>query len=152
MIRVRAPRFDLDECNNERERDFIELLHARAEAGNWFAEAWPRVDRFMLSVSPTDSQRGCVLRTLRVDFDGIAVSFGPDETHQFATDLDPARPDVIVLGGRPLAELAAAAAIWLEREMDRPIVRQEWDRPGFRRRAWVLADTGKRLSSATRPT
>ena len=97
MIGVNAPRFDLDECNNERERDFIESLHARAEAGGWFADSWPREDRFMLSVCPSDPQYGCVLRTLRVDFDGVAVSFGPDETHQFATDLDPARADVVVL-------------------------------------------------------
>jgi hypothetical protein len=145
VIGVNAPRFDLDECNNERERDFIELLHARAEAGGWFADSWPREDRFMLSVCPSDPQYRCVLRTLRVDFDGVAVSFGPDETHQFATDLDPARADVVVLSGRPSAELASAAATWLEKEMRRPIVRHEWNRPTFHRREWLLADTGEGL-------
>ena len=35
--------------------------------------------------------------------------------------------------GRPVAELASAAADWLEREMGRPIVRHEWDGPGFSR-------------------
>jgi hypothetical protein len=143
LIEVHAPRFELDKCNNELEREFIELLHAHAEAGGWFAEAWPREDRFMLSVSPSDQH---VLRTLRVDFDGAAVSFGPDETHQFATDLDPARADVVVLSGRPLADLASAAATWLEREMHRPIVRHDWDRLTFHRREWFLGDTGERLS------
>jgi hypothetical protein len=84
----------------------------------------------VLSVCPGDRDPAYnrVLRTLRVDFDGMAVWFGPDETHQFATDLDPARPGVSVLPGRPVTELAAAAADWLEREMWRPIVRHEWDR------------------------
>ena len=145
MIGVNAPRFDLDECNNERERDFIELLHARAEAGGRFADSRPREDRFMLSVCPSDPQHGCVLRTLRVDFDGVAVSFGLDETHQFATDLEPARADVVVLSGRPSAEPASAAATWLEEEMRRPIVRHEWNRPTFRGREWLLADTGEGL-------
>jgi hypothetical protein len=145
VVRVNALRFYLDECNTERERDFIELLHARAEAGGWFADSWPREDRIILSVCPCDPEYRCVLRTLRVDFDGVAVSFGPDETHQFATDLDPARPDVLVLSGRPMAELASAAATWLEREMRRPILRHEWNRPSFQRREWYLADTGQCL-------
>jgi hypothetical protein len=145
VTRVNAPRFDLGECNNEREREFLELLHAHAEAGDWIADSWPRDDRIVLSVCPIDTERRCVLRTLRVDFDGVAVSYGPDETHQFVTDLDPARPDVTVMSGRPVADLALAAATWLQREMWRPILRHEWDRPDFRRIAWVLADTGEEL-------
>lgn len=148
MVTVSAPRFDLDECNSEAERAFVEALHARAEAGGWFADSW-RVwgDRLTLSVCPCDNEPeyNCVLRTLRVDFDGTVVRFGPDETHQFVTDLDPARPGVSVLSGLPVAELAAAAADWLEREMSRPIVRQEWDRldeRGVAPRLWVLADSG----------
>ncbi|OJW23535.1 MAG: hypothetical protein BGO49_02795 [Planctomycetales bacterium 71-10] len=145
MIKVDAPRFDLDECKNASEREFIELLHARAEAGGWFADSWPREDRFILSVCPSDPRYNCVLRTLRVDFDRVTASFGPDETHQFATDLDPARADVVALSGRSPAELASAAATWLEKETRRPIVRHEWDRPTFRRREWFLEDTGEGL-------
>jgi hypothetical protein len=73
MIEVNAPRFYLDECNNERERDFIESLHAHAEAGGWFADSWTWEDRFVLSVCLSDPQYSCVLRTLRVDFDGVAA-------------------------------------------------------------------------------
>jgi hypothetical protein len=146
VTRVSAPRSALGECNNEREREFVELLHAYAEAGGWFADSWPRDDRIVLSVCPSDPEQRCVLRTLRVDFDGVAVSYGPDETHQFVTDLDPTRPDVTVMSGRPVAELALAAATWLQREMWRPILRHEWDRPDFRRMAWVLADTGEELA------
>mgnify|MGYP001041623023 FL=1 len=145
MIKVDAPRFDLVECRDEREREFVEALHARAKAAGWFADAWPREDRFILTVCPIDSQYNCVLRTLRVDFDGTAVSFGPDETHQLVTDLDPSRPDVVVLSGRPPAELAFAAATWLEQEMRRPIMRREWNRLTFQRTEWFLADTGEEL-------
>ena len=145
MIKVDAPRFDVVECRDERERDFVEAIHSRAEAGSWFADVWPRDNRFVLTVCPGDSEYNCVLRTLRIDFDGIAVSFGPDETHQLVTDLDPARPGVSVMSGRPPAELALSAAIWLEQEMRRPIVRREWNRPTFQRREWLLADTGEGL-------
>jgi hypothetical protein len=78
------------------------------------------------------------------------VRFGPDETHQFSTDLDPARPGVSAMSGLPVADLAAAAADWLEREMRRPIVRHEWDRldqRGVAPRLWVLADTGEGIGA-----
>jgi hypothetical protein len=149
MVPVTAPRFDLAECNSDAERAFLVALHARAEAGGWFADSWRVWDnRLTLSVSPCDDEPeyNCVLRTLRVDFDGAVVRLGPDETHQFVTDLDPARPGVSMMSGLPIAELAAAAADWLEREMQRPIVRHEWDRldkRGVAPRLWVLADTGE---------
>ena len=112
MVRVAAPQFDLEECNNEAERAFIEALHARAEVGNWNADAWVWDDRVVVAVSMCDQTPGynLLLRTLRVDFDGAGVWFGTDETQQFATELDPARPGVSVLSGRPVVELAAAAA------------------------------------------
>lgn len=148
MVPVSAPRFDLDECNSESEREFIEALHRRSETGGWLPDTWVWDDRVVVAYCPCDGEPeyNCILRTLRVDFDGAAVRFGPDETHQFATDLDPARPGVTVLSGRPVAELADAAADWLEREMRRPIMRHEWDRldsRGVAPRLWVLADTGE---------
>src|SRR5262245_16270314 len=148
MVPVVAPRFDLTACNNEPERTFIEAMHHRSEAGGWYPDVWVRDDRVVLAVSPGDQTPGynLILRTLRVDFDGRAVRLGPDETHQFATDLDPARAGVHVLSERPVAELADAAADWVEREMRRPIVRHEWDRldqRGVAPRLWVLADTGE---------
>ncbi len=107
MVQVAAPRFDLDECNSEAEGVLIEALHARADAGGWCADVW-RVwdDRLTLSVCPSDDdpEYNCVLRTLRVDFDGTTVRFGPDETGQFATDLDPTRSEVSVLSGGPITE------------------------------------------------
>lgn len=150
MVPVIAPRFDLDECNNELERQFAESIHTRAEIGGWYADTWPCDDRFMLSidVSDKDPLYNCVLRTLRVDFDGATVMFGTDETGQFATDLDPARCGVSVLSGLTIPELATAVADWLEREMRRPIVRHEWDTldsRGVAPRLWVLADTNESL-------
>ena len=149
MVPVAAPRFDLTECLSDAERAFVEALHARAESGGWYADSW-RVwdDRLTLSVCSRGGppECSCVLRTLRVDFDGAVVRFGSDETHQFVTDLDPARPGTSMLSGRPVAELAGSAADWLEWEMRRPIVRHEWDRldeRGVAPRLWVLVDTGE---------
>jgi hypothetical protein len=118
MIPVRAPRFDATECNTELEREFIEALHARAVRGGWYADSWPRADRFLLSVTILDQLAKCVVRTLRVDFDGVAVTFGDDETHQFVTNLDPSQGAAVV-SGLPITELADIAANWLEREMHR---------------------------------
>lgn len=157
MVPVVAPRFDLDECESEAERTFVEALHARAEAGDWFADVWRvRADCITLSVCPSDDDPAynCVLRALRVDFNGSTVWFGPDETYQFATDLDPTRRGVSALSRRPVGELAAAAADWLEREMRRPIARHEWDQldsRGVAPRLWVLADTGEGLVVRGRP-
>jgi hypothetical protein len=145
VVKVVAPRFDLEECNNDREREFISLLHSRAEAGGWYADAWSRDDRIIITVDIIDPSYNCVLRMLRVDYNGSALAFGPDETYQLATDLNPVRPGVVVLRDRPVAELAAVAAHWLEREMNRPIERQEWEGPEFNRTLWLLADTGEGL-------
>lgn len=145
MVPLVAPRFGLVECNNDGEREFVELLHARAEAGGWHADSWLRDDRVIISMDICDTDRGCVLRVLRVDYDGSTLAAGSDPTYQLATDLDPARPDVIVLRGRPVGELADAAADWLEREMSRPVVRREWVRAGFTHTQWVLADSGEAI-------
>jgi hypothetical protein len=157
VVPVIAPRFDLDECDNEAERTFIEAMHARAEAGGWFADVWRvRPDCITLSVCPADDdpKYNCVLRALRVDFDGSTVWFGPDETYQFVTELDPGRRGVYVQSGLPVGALANAAADWFEREMRRPIARHEWDRldsRGVAPRLWVLADTGEGLVEQGRP-
>ena len=152
MVRLIAPRFELDECNTESERVFIEALHLRSEAGGWYSDAWVWDVRVVLAVCPSDHTPGynLLLRTLRVDFDRREVRFGPDETHQFATELDPSRTGVFALSGLPIAEMADAAADWLEFEMRRPIVRHEWDRldkRGVAPRLWMLADTGEGVAA-----
>ena len=152
MVRVTAPQFDLEECNNETERAFIEALHAQAVVGNWNADAWVWDDRVVVAVSVCDQtpEYNLLLRTLRVDFDGKTVWFGPDETQQFATDLDPTRTGVSMLSGLLVCEMAVAAAEWLEWEMRRPLARQEWDhldRRGVAPRLWVLADTGEGIAA-----
>jgi hypothetical protein len=146
-MKVRAPRFDLDECRNEAEKEFIEALHARAEAGGWFADAWPHPsdNRIIVTVDVCDPDHNSILRMLRVDYDGATLTVGPDETYQLASHLDPSRADVMVMSGQAPAVLASAAADWLEHEVQRPIERREWDRPTFRHRQWLLADTGKKL-------
>ena len=80
----------------------------------------------------------------------------PDETHQFATELDPAQPGVSMLSAQPIEELVAAAADWLEREMRRPIV--ETSGTGWTGAVWLpdfgVPTPGKTLSlvASDRPT
>lgn len=148
MVPVAAQRFDLAECNTHAEAAFVSALHARAEAGGWYADSWLWDDRVIVTVDVSDPMENCVLRMLRVDFRDGAVAFGPDETCQLATDLDPAQPGMSVRSGQPASVLANAAADWLEWEMRRPIVRHEWNRldcRGVAPRLWVLADTGEGL-------
>jgi hypothetical protein len=111
MVKVDAPRFDITECRNDLDREFIEALHARSESDGWHADVWPRDDRFLLTIDIVADN--CVIRMLRVDFFGDTVAFGDDETYQLVTDLAPARPGVVVLTGRPISDLATAAADWL---------------------------------------
>src|SRR5690349_5336447 len=103
MVSVRAPRFDLDECNTEAEAAFVAALHTRAEVSGWHADSWLWDDRIIITVDVSDRERNCVLRLLRVDFRNGVVAFGPDETYQLVTDLDPTRPGVSVVQGRPVA-------------------------------------------------
>jgi len=151
-----APRFDIDECRNQAEHEFINALHARAEAGLWFADSWLEPDKIIVTVNIMDAEANCVLRMLRVDFDGTALTYGRDETCQLTTFLDPTRPDVVVIADKPPAGLAEIAADWLEHEMRRPVVRHEWHRPEFSHRIWLFADTGEHLmwsdsANANRP-
>jgi hypothetical protein len=88
-----------------------------------------------------DVARNCILRMLRIDFDGSRVVVGPDETYQLVTNLNLDHPGVMAIGGRSIRELADIAADWLETEMRRPILRQEWIRDEFTRTRWILADT-----------
>jgi hypothetical protein len=131
------PRFGVDVCETDERREFLESLHAIAEAHGWYGDGWERDDRFIVTVCPCDPEHNCVLRTLRVDFFRGSVAVGADETHQLVTDLDPRRPEVQVVRDQPVAALAKVAADWLEREMSRQIIRQEWIRPEFTHRRWL---------------
>jgi hypothetical protein len=144
-MKVHAPRFDLHECNSEAEREFIETLHSRAAAHGWHADGWPRDDRVVVTIDVSDREFKFSLRTLRVDFDGLVMLAGRDETGQLASDLDVGRDDVVSMRDRAPHALADAAADWLEREMARPIERCEWDRARFHHRLWRYADTGEEL-------
>ncbi len=145
-VRVVAERFHIETCNSETEREFIEALHARSQLDGWYPDCWPRPNRFVLSVTISDPDEACVLRSLRVDFDGRTVYFGPDPTHQFETNFDSQTGGVDTAEGRPIPELANIAADWLKKEMERPIARHEWDKPdarGCKPKRWVLRDIGE---------
>jgi hypothetical protein len=151
MVTVIAPRFHLDKCNSEDEREFIEAMHLRSESDGWYPDAWVWDDRVVVALCPGDDTPGyqLLLRTLRVDFKGLEITFGEDETHQFATELDPSKSGVVALTGLSIIEMANVAADWLLKEYRRPMVRQEWDRHdrrGVAPRRWVLADTGEAVA------
>jgi hypothetical protein len=145
-MKVVAPRLEIQECRPGAEFEFVSELNSRAEKGAWSADYWPRDDRLLFTVCPSDREHNCVLRTLRIDFDGARVVFGPDETHQLVTDLDPGRPGVRLVSGISPTAMADAAADWIERELARPIVRREWKGMTFTHREWILDDTGERLA------
>ena len=149
-VPVHAPRFDVQECRDDVAREFVERLHQRAERGDWYADSWSHLrDRVVIAVTLTDRERRLALRTLRADYVGPHLLLGEDETQQFATDLDPARPGVtLVTEGRP-QDLADAAADWLEREMARPVVRHEWMAPGREGVVWAQADNDRELVWST---
>ena len=140
---VIAPRFDLEQCRSSFEAAFINALHIRAEAELWYADAWPRDDRLIISADVTDAEANCVLRTLRVDIFENSVIVGPDATYQLASDLDSSLPGVHRWSDEPPAVLANRAADWLKGELSRRIERHEWFLPTFRHRKWVLADSGE---------
>ncbi len=119
MVPANAPRLNLFVCRNEVDREFLEALNARAERGGWTADSWPREDRALISFDVESED--CIIQTLRIDFDGTTVIFGPNETCQLVTDLDPNRHDVCVATGSSPAILASVAADWLEREMNNPL-------------------------------
>lgn len=145
LMQVQAPRFDLDECNTEAEREFIEALHLRAEVRGWYADGRRREDRVIVTIDVLDREFNCSLRTLRVDFNGSVMLAGPDETGQLASDLDADRSEVVSIRDCAPQVLADAAADWLEREMFRPIERCEWNRVEYYHRLWRYADTGEEL-------
>jgi hypothetical protein len=139
MTKVVAPRFDLDECANEQEKEFIDVLHSRAEVGGWCASSSRSDcdDRLIIYFDTDYMERHRGSRTLRIDFDGSVLTVGRDETGQLVTDLNTLWPEVIVMADQAPGMLANAAADWLELAMKRPVMRDEWNRTPFSRRKWI---------------
>lgn len=145
MFRIDPPVFGLDECRSENERQFIIELE---KLSNWYLDFMPHEMRTVLYASPVDRDYNLVLRTLRVDYDGSTLWLGPDETHQFSTDLAVGQRGVSTHSDQSPIELAAIAAKWLNHELRRPIERQEWDKlddRGVAPRLWLMADSGERI-------
>lgn len=141
--------FKIDDSYSDAEREFLQTMLARAQA--WVTiglspdDVWLLdVERpLILCVDVCDPESKGGLRTLRVDFDGVSVIAGEDETGQMSTDLDITHPDVLFrhdVEGTPNF-FATIAADWIEQELRRPIERHEWSGTYFRHCRWVLADT-----------
>jgi len=145
MLQVHAPRLDATECRDQRELEFLNRLQLRAESANWRGTAWGHETLLVIGVDVSDNECNCVVRSLRVDFNGERVLCGDDETSQYVTDLSPDGPGVATYERQSPATLADLAADWLERELARKIVRQEWNKWRFKRRVWLFADTGQKI-------
>lgn len=140
MVKVNAPRFEVTECNTVVEREFIELLHARSGVDGWCpCLLWTNDDRVVMGVDIADGERNLILRSLRIEFTGDAVTFGEDETYQFVTDLRPNTPGTHVLSNCSVPEMANTVADWLLRETRRAILYQEWSRV-YQGSEYVFAD------------
>jgi hypothetical protein len=137
--------FGLQGGRDPSESKFVSVLHSRAVTGGWYADAdaRPADDRLTLTVEVIDSDAKAVLRVLRVDYTGEQVVVGEDETYQLATELDPTRASVHSKTSGSVAELAEFAADWLEKELERPIDRVEWQGWTFWHRRWIFVDTGE---------
>ena len=86
------------------------------------------------------------MRAFRVDVHAGITLVGEDSTLTYEYPLKRNDDGVVCLSGSP-SHVAAAAADWLERELDRVIERREWDVRDFCYRRWYLRDTQTALLS-----
>ena len=149
--------FDPEDGRSAEERSFLGALDQRAK--RWRAVGLEPDDAMVFHMSSAylivgldvvDRERGCAVRTLRVDVYSERVVCGDDLTHQFVGDLVPERAAMVTAmpAGASPDYLAAVAADWIEGEIRRPIVRLEWIRSSFWHRRWVMEDTAKVLCVA----
>jgi hypothetical protein len=97
-------------------------------------------------VDVIDPEHGCVLRTIRVDYERMSVAGGDDPTMQLNRPLEESSGDRLQRRslGTP-AECAEVAAAWIVEQCGRPIDRSEWDGDGHGWLLWSLADTERPL-------
>ncbi|QDT18164.1 hypothetical protein [Alienimonas californiensis] len=115
-VPVVALRLGQCECRNDLECRFLERLDDRANCGGSYADSWSHTtDHALIAISLV--RDNCVYRDLRADFLGDRLLVGYDETHQFGTPLDAARPGVTEVVLPTPEAMAEAAADWFEREL-----------------------------------
>jgi hypothetical protein len=123
----------------------LERLHESHGAHAAF-DAWTMYPPLVVTVTISDPEHNCILRTLRIDFDGSSLVGGNDPSHQIDPQLDPDDPDHFEMRTQLAAERFADVAFsWFSDQADRPIDRQEWREGSRTWRRWVLADTGRPL-------
>ena len=140
-----------ENCPNEATWTFISALCEHSS--EWIALGISPQNGFFqaddglitLGISISDEERRCIVRDLRIDFDGSRVVMGEDETHQYVTDLVPGERGAVEhrLHDAAPHDYAQLAAAWLATETRRIIERHEWHRLTYRHTKWMMADTGK---------
>jgi hypothetical protein len=116
---------DPAKAKNDGERAFIAALANRAQA--WHVIGLLPIDvmtvqidnTLVIGVDVSNDERTCILRTLRIDFDGKRVLCGEDETGQFCSALDPLKAQFVneLDAETSMDVLATTAAEWMEREV-----------------------------------
>lgn len=125
----------------------------RSEAERWLdadptnSQVYKWEDFLVLGLDVSDRTRNRVLRTLRADYGPSGLTYGEDETYQFATDLTPKQHEYghIDHGNQTPADLGQIAAAWLRTQMVRPIELAVWQRPFYWCTQYQLMDTGRWL-------
>lgn len=133
---------------NDEEREFMTVLNSRFAEWEKFGigdgDFFMFYDRDILSLGIEIY----TFRDLRIDFTGIAVLMGKDETSQYVTRLYEYDPAVIVYErfDHTISQLAEIAADWITYELSRKIELREWITESYHHRQWILADTNEILT------
>ena len=143
---------EFDEYRSDVEWEFVEFLRSRAPV--WRSLGLSHNDiiafrefsgKLVVVFEVSDRWRNSLLRTLRIDFDGVRVNLGEDECGQLVTRRNETRPDFA--GSDGVADKALTlgrfAADWIERELRRPIELRWWSGTDFYHSEWVLGDTNR---------
>jgi len=112
-IPVVAPRLGLyrDECNNDKDRRYLERLNERAKHGRWRTDSWLHTTDHVLIVFFGTTHKN---RDTRANYFGDRLLLGGDERGQYVTELDPNDPDVTAVTSGTPEEMADVTADWFE--------------------------------------
>ncbi len=115
-----------DVGRSDPERAFLARLRELSNRRALF-DAWTFYPQLVVTLTISDPEHKAVLRTLRVDFDGVVLRGGNDPSHQIDPSMDRADPDYFE---RPVessdAQSAKYAFDWFRQQSSRPIDRLEW--------------------------
>jgi hypothetical protein len=138
-------------ARNEAERRFLdrmaELVLTNPLEPEALFDAWFYYPQLVMTLCICDPGDPCVLRTLRVDYDGCRIVAGNDPSHQITEEhMDSEDPDAFETDdGNSPEEFAELAFDWFCDQANRPIERHEWTGTDHGWYLWILADAERGL-------